>query len=354
MERGTVEDSADHAGGDSATGRMSAYDARAQGSLYGTQGQEQQGIDLYVRLPDASLGDGPGPERAYLSLQSRRVKSLTAGRLKKAVTDLLDGEWAAVSRVFVYATSLSAVPRKTADEVVTQRKRLARAGITFEVWDAEYLSAWLKQRPQVVHDFFGRAWVEELFGPEQATALATRLDAVQVAELRAQLGSFYSTFFAHTDSGAIALQHAPARPDLRQRFVLPDVLPVHQLGRWPAQLSPPDAVSPGMSPTAWYRKARASAYGHRPGELGKALTVPTSEVGEQMVAVSTASPAVTGEATGIRTSADAWLAGARRHVLVGEPGSGKSSLLRFALLDLFADSPALPRWTERFGDRLPL
>ncbi|MCZ4510025.1 NACHT domain-containing protein [Streptomyces sp. ActVer] len=354
VERGTVEDSADHAGGDSVTGRLSAYDAQAQGSLYGTRGQEQQGIDLYVRLPGASAQNGSDPERVYLSLQSRRVKSLTARQLKEAVTDFLDGTWAAVSRVFVYATSLSAVPQKTADEVVTQRKRLARAGITFEVWDAEYLSAWLKQRPQVVHDFFGRAWVEELFGPEQVTALATRLDAVQVADLRAQLGSFYATFFAHTDSGAIALQHAPARPDLRQRFVLPDVLPVHQLGRWPAQLSPPDAVSPGMSPTAWYRKARASAYGHHPGELGKALTVPASEVGEQMVAVSAASPAVTGEATGIRTSADAWLAGARRHVLVGEAGSGKSSLLRFALLDLFADSPALPRWTERFGDRLPL
>jgi hypothetical protein len=354
VERGTVEDSTDHAGGDSATGRMSVYDARAQGSLYGTRGQEQQGIDLYVRLPDGSVENGSDPERVYLSLQSRRVKSVTARQLEEAVTDFLDGTWAAVSRVFVYATSLSAVSQKIADEVVTQRERLAEAGITFEVWDAEYLSDWLKQRPHIVHDFIGRPWVEELFGPEQVAALATRLDAVQVAELREQLGSFYATFFAHTDSGAIALQHAQTQPDLRQRFVLPDVLPLHQLGRWPAQLSPPDGVSLGMSATAWYRKARASAYGHHPDELGKALTVPGSEAGEQMVAVSTASPAVTGEATGIRTSADAWLAGARRHVLVGEPGSGKSSLLRFALLDLFADSPALPRWTERFGDRLPL
>ncbi|MGC5040070.1 hypothetical protein ACPXCS_32055 [Streptomyces sp. DT190] len=171
VERGTVEDSADHAGGDSATGRMSAYDARAQGSLYGTQGQDQQGIDLYVRLPDGSAESDSAPERVYLSLQSRRVKSLTASQLKEAVTDFLDGTWAGVSRVFVYATSLSAVPQKTADEVVKQRERLAEEGISFEVWDAEYLSDWLKQRPHVVHDFFGRAWVEELFGPEQVASL---------------------------------------------------------------------------------------------------------------------------------------------------------------------------------------
>jgi hypothetical protein len=354
VERGTVEDSADHAGGDSATGRMSAYDARAQGSLYGTQGQDQQGIDLYVRLPDGSAESDSAPERVYLSLQSRRVKSLTASQLKEAVTDFLDGTWAGVSRVFVYATSLSAVPQKTADEVVKQRERLAEEGISFEVWDAEYLSDWLKQRPHVVHDFFGRAWVEELFGPEQVASLVTRLDAVQVAALREQLGSFYATFFAHTDSGAIALQHAQAQPDLQQRFVLPDVFPVRRLGRWPAQPATPEGVSSGVSPTAWYRRAQASAFGHRPGETEMALTAPGAYDGEQSVAVSAASPAVTGEATGIRTSADVWLAGARRHVLVGEPGSGKSSLLRFALLDLFADSPALPRWTEQFGDRLPL
>ncbi|MGC5040071.1 NACHT domain-containing protein [Streptomyces sp. DT190] len=182
----------------------------------------------------------------------------------------------------------------------------------------------------------------------------TRLDAVQVAALREQLGSFYATFFAHTDSGTIALQHAQAQPDLQQRFVLPDVFPVRRLGRWPAQPATPEGVSSGVSPTAWYRRAQASAFGHRPGETEMALTAPGAYDGEQSVAVSAASPAVTGEATGIRTSADVWLAGARRHVLVGEPGSGKSSLLRFALLDLFADSPALPRWTEQFGDRLPL
>ncbi|MFE9127389.1 NACHT domain-containing protein [Streptomyces sp. NPDC007148] len=357
LEQGAVEASTDHAGGDTVTGRMSTFDAQAQGSLYGTRGQEQQGIDLYVRLPDGPDGDIHG-ERVYLSLQSRRIQSLTAGRLKDAVTDFLAGRWAGVSRVFVYATSLSAVPQKVADEVKRQRARLRRAGITFEMWDAEHLSRWLKQRPQTVHDFFGRAWVEELFGAEQSAAFHTRLDAQQVAELREQLGSFYATFFARTDSGAAALHHIEGRLDLRERYVLPDVLPARPSSGWPTAGGGIDSVSaqPGMSSTAWYRRAQEGAYGYRSAERVTGLTPPVGpdDTQPQSTVAGAGGSAWAGEATGIRTAPDVWLAGASRHLLVGDPGSGKSSLLRFALLDLFADSPALPRWAERFGNRLPL
>ncbi|MGY4928389.1 NACHT domain-containing protein [Streptomyces sp. 900105755] len=357
LERGAVEASTDHAGGDTVTGRMSPFDAQAQGGLYGTRGQDQQGIDLYVRLPDGPNGETHG-DRVYLSLQSRRIQSLTAGRLKDAVTDFLAGSWAGVSRVFVYATSLSAVEQRLADEVRRQRARLKRAGIALEMWDAEHLSRWLKRNPQTVHDFFGRAWVEELFGSEQSAAFRTRLDAQQVAELREQLGTFYATFFARTDSGAATVHHVEGRLGLRERYVLPDVLPARPSGSWPTATGGIDSASaqPGMSYTAWYRRAQAGAYGYRSAERVTALT-PTSgsdEAHPQSTVVDAGGSAWAGESTGIRTTADVWLAGASRHLLVGDPGSGKSSLLRFALLDLFADSPALPRWAERFGNRLPL
>ncbi|MGW2016644.1 NACHT domain-containing protein [Streptomyces sp. NPDC001927] len=357
LERGAVEASTDYADGDTVTGRMSTFDAQAQGGLYGTRGQEQQGIDLYVRLPDGRDGDTHG-ERVYLSLQSRRIQSLTAGRLKDAVTDFLAGSWAGVSRVFVYATSLSAVPQKVADEVRRQRVRLKRAGITLEMWDAEHLSRWLKRHPQTVHDFFGRAWVEELFGAEQSAAFRTRLDAQQVAELHEQLGNFYATFFARTDSGAATLHHIEGRLDLRKRYVLPDVLPALPSSRWTTAEGGIDSISaqPGMSSTAWYRKAQEGAYGYRSAERATALTPPAGpdDTHPQNMVAGAGGSAWAGEATGIRTAPDIWLAGASRHLLVGDPGSGKSSLLRFALLDLFADSPALPRWAERFGNRLPL
>ncbi|WP_160160065.1 NACHT domain-containing protein [Streptomyces sp. SLBN-115] len=355
LERGAVEASTDHAGGDTTTGRMSPFDAQAQGGLYGTRGQDQQGIDLYVRLPDDPDGD-THEERVYLSLQSRRIQSLTAGRLKDAVTAFLAGSWAGVSRVFVYATSMSAVEQRVADEVRRQRTRLKRAGITLEMWDAEHLSRWLKRHPQTVHDFFGRAWVEELFGSEQSAAFCTRLDAQQVAELREQLGGFYATFFARTDSGAAALQQAQGRLDLRERYVLPDVLPAHASGGPAGGVIDSTSAQPGMSSTSWYRKAQEGAYGYRSAERASELTPPAGldDAHQQGTVPGAGGSAWAGEATGIRTAPDVWLASASRHLLVGDPGSGKSSLLRFALLDLFADSPALPRWAEQFGNRLPL
>jgi hypothetical protein len=152
MGRGEVVHSVDHGGDVAADGRRSARDA-LDARLYGVRGQDQQGIDLYVRLaevPDVS------PERRYLCLQSRRIAKLTAAKLKKAVSDFLKGKWPPSCRVFIYATSLAAVRSELADEIRVQTERLRGEGIEFEVWDAELMSPWLKDKPALVYDFFGR------------------------------------------------------------------------------------------------------------------------------------------------------------------------------------------------------
>jgi hypothetical protein len=76
--RGEVVHSADHGGDVPADGRRSARDA-LDARLYGVRGQDQQGIDLYVRL--AEIPDG-SPERRYLCLQSRHIAKLTAAKTK--------------------------------------------------------------------------------------------------------------------------------------------------------------------------------------------------------------------------------------------------------------------------------
>jgi hypothetical protein len=144
--RGEVVHSADHGGDVPADGRRSARDA-LDARLYGVRGQDQQGIDLYVRL--AEIPDG-SPERRYLCLQSRRIAKLTAAKLKKAVSDFLKGKWPPSCRVFVYATSLAAVRSELADEIRVQTERLRREGIEFEVWDADLMSPWLKDKPSLV------------------------------------------------------------------------------------------------------------------------------------------------------------------------------------------------------------
>ena len=250
LGHGTIESSIDHDHGDGETRRLSAHDA-SNGRLYGSRGQKQHGIDLYVRL-SASLDEGGISERVYLTLQSRRIASLSAAGLRKAVSEFLAGTWASVSRVFVYAVSLSAVRTQLADEIKTQTERLHRVGIDFEVWDAELLSPRLKHQPLLVDDFFGRAWVEEFCGHDAAEVLGTRLDAQQIGALRDQLGSFYTSFFNITDSGMAALQNVEApQLDFRQRFVLPDVV-VAALGPGGSATIDPIGTSTAEPPAGGY------------------------------------------------------------------------------------------------------
>ena len=212
-------------------------------------------------------------------------------------------------------------------KVRRQRTRRNGAGITLEMWDAEHLSRWLKRHPQTVHDFFGRAWVEELFGSEQSAAFCTRLDAQQVAELREQLGGFYATFFARTDSGrppcnrhradwiygsgyvssrcasALRLRRRARRRRHRLHVgaaghVLHLLVPQGPGGRLRIPL-----CGAGLGTYTACRFRRCSPAGHRPGAGGSAWA---------------------GEATGIRTAPDVWLASASRHLLVGIPDRARA------------------------------
>lgn len=126
--------------------------------LYGTAGQKQAGIDLYVRLA-ASAADPLGDSRRYLTLQSRRVKELTPRKLRAAVDDFLAGTWAARTATFIYATSHSLKPTQLAEEVIRQTDRLGEAGIRFLPWGLESVSESLRDLPDLVDEFFGPVWM---------------------------------------------------------------------------------------------------------------------------------------------------------------------------------------------------
>src|SRR5262245_51824846 len=52
--------------------------------LYGTAGQEQGGIDIYVRRKSTTK---------YASWQSKRHKSFNAAKVEEAITEFLNGGW---------------------------------------------------------------------------------------------------------------------------------------------------------------------------------------------------------------------------------------------------------------------
>jgi hypothetical protein len=142
--------------------------------LFGVPGQAQAGIDAYARLP-LELTDSSTGGRDYITLQSRRVKSLTAARIKKAVDDLMKGEWADKTSAFYFATSFDLQDVKLDTAVRQQTERLAKLKIAFVPWGVQEVSRLWKEHPRLVDDFFGRPWAVRFCGPEAAQALVGNL-----------------------------------------------------------------------------------------------------------------------------------------------------------------------------------
>jgi hypothetical protein len=170
---------------------------------------------------------------------------------------------------------------------------------------------------------------------------------------------FYTAMFDVTDSGMIGLRQAGApRLAVRDRFVLPDLLVAGQPAR--GRITVPGAAveSPGLRELgsqadagvvgAWYQQAQATRYGRaRPATAG---AVPVADDAGSLLPVegNLRSPfARTGPR--VRTDPDTWLASGDHHVLVGTPGSGKTTFLRHLVLDMLSDSPARTMWTRQYG-----
>jgi hypothetical protein len=139
--------------------------------IYGVKGQAQAGIDLYAKRKAASA--------KYTVYQCKKVERLSVAQIRAAVKLFVEGTWTNRSDRFVLCTSHSLAPARQAEELERQSSRLAERGIVFEWWDADELSIRLKTIPELVHDFFGSAWVSLFCPAESVRKLSRRLDANQ-------------------------------------------------------------------------------------------------------------------------------------------------------------------------------
>jgi hypothetical protein len=300
--------------------------------LYGVAGQDQQGIDLYARTRiDAG-------SRPYLVYQCRRIQALTPNVIEGVVRDFRRGRWFTQARRLVLATSVSAVNTRYADAVEEARTGLSADGVQFVVWDAEQLSALLTDQPEIVDAFFGRPWVRVFCGTEAVNGLGPRLDAEDVAQFRRRLGALYEAVFAQHDPGLPRVGAPIAR--LVDRYVMPDVLPFREVvvghgfdEEAHADTDPPfgEDLEPGLPD---------SRPDLREFTLRRSPTRVPRRSGDRYVTA--------------RAAAGDWVAGPGNKVVIGPPGSGKSSLLRYLVLDLLSDEPKLDRFAESHGQRLPV
>ena len=330
--------------------------------LYGTRGQDQEGIDAYARVRSS----GAVSRRRYVVLQSRRVQRLSASDVDAAVADFLEGSWAEKTARYIFATSYDLTD--TGLDVALRRAAdvLEAAGIEFEPWGAVEVSESLKLLPELVDDFFGRPWVELFCGPEGLARVQQRLESGDVRALREKLASQYLGVFAAQNAvppavvaGAGSATTAGRAASVFDNFIVVDVVP------GPGPQSQADEVSTTFLGDGVVDASSAGGVG---GPGSEAATLGADGVGEERSQRGLGRPrrsfrAVeallvgsrnSGGGGGFRESADEWLASGSRTLLVGAPGSGKSSLLRFVAIDLLSSDPQSEVLQRAYGGRLPV
>jgi hypothetical protein len=270
---------------------------------YGTQGQGQQGIDIYIRR----ASDG-----GYSTWQCKRYRHLTPGDVKEALDRFLQHDWAKRSRVFSLAVTVSLSSKTLADAVEEQAQRCRQQGIEFIPLDTDRLSAMLKDHGDLVDDFFGREWARAFCGSDAVHKLSgRRLTKQQRIQVRHRLRDLYATHFASTDFGLAAtgstLRDAAPHLPLQNRYIVPHVQSIHAV----MEQKPPDKKGgPPRGFTTTEHKTRLSLLD--------------------------------------------WLVTVDHAVIMGGPGLGKSAALRFLAMDLLSEQPRTESVAKKWGSYLPL
>ncbi len=286
--------------------------------LYGIRGQEQEGIDIYAR---------PLSQEKYMVFQCKRYEKLKASVIAKAVKEFLDGEWSQKSSTFVFCTNYDLSDTKLSKEIENQYNILKQKEINFVSWDQQELSTKLKTQPDIVYDFFGLPWVESFCGKEIASEISGRrkLSPAQVIEFRGKLRDFYSIVFSKYDIGLPSLDVSKTGLNLRERFIIPDIIKEREI-------------------TEVIRNREESE------EVDKFAPV-REHSGDGSINKQQRTITRTIEA---RVDIQQILTDNERHIILGEPGVGKSTLLRFITLDLLSDDPKLSLLSEKWGSFLPV
>ena len=288
-------------------------------ALYGTEGQRQEGLDILA------VGAKSDKHTCY---QCKNVASFAAADIRDAVTKFLEGKWANNANTFVLCVAVPLQSTQQVDAIAKQTARLECQDIQFVVWDGSeggILSDALKRLPELVDDFFGRGWVGAFNGDEAAAALGERLDGQELARLRQRLGGLYETIFNRHDPG-LRFSGLHRLPYVK-RYVPVD-LTEHTLLRIAGHPEQTRASNPPREePPNQAEREQSKSTDPRPWQDIIETRRPTLE----------------------------WLSDKQQCVVLGEPGSGKSALLRYLALALLGtETPDIANLGVNLLNRLPV
>jgi NACHT domain len=291
--------------------------------LYGERGDDQEGIDLYTRKKLSEK---------YTVYQCKREKNFGASKIKAAFLKFNEGDWINQTDEFILCTQESLKKRDRADAFKNQSELLKAKGISCIKWDCDELSIKLKEHPEIVDDFFGRSWVAIFCGQDKADGLKNRLDTLDMIQYRSELGRFYNRVFNMNDPGlpATILDVNTSLP-LEKRYVLPNIQDRRSISIERENNSIPNIIS-----------ANRVAY---PDLLNKDKPYYSGQELSSPIATSINYPP---------QPISKWLAKQSHSIILGSPGSGKSTFLRFLAIDILQEVPQLSLLAEKWGGFLPV
>ena len=137
---------------------------------YGRQGQRQEGIDIFARLPDLR----------YVVWQAKRYKAFGPTQLAKAVNVFLEGDWVERTDSLVIAVQANLDDTAVQDEIETQTGALRARGISLSVLGGDSLVEKIRSHQDLVLSFFGRNWFSAFYGELADARLMTSLDGEEL------------------------------------------------------------------------------------------------------------------------------------------------------------------------------
>ena len=282
---------------------------------YGVRGDKQEGIDIYSKINNSDK---------YRTYQCKKVSRFGPKKIASAVELFIKGEWRGKCSEFVLCTNESLSSKKKEDEIVKQTAKLAALNIEFTVWDSKTLNLKLKNLPEIVDDFFHREWVRLFCGEDCAKRLEDRqrLDGATVSLLRNQLRVFYKNLFSMDGTLPASPVQGFGGSTLADGYVYPDI-----------EEDTPIAVEVTSNQPSSFNYN--SSYEH----TGNKDTAKTTTKHQSYRS---------------RRSLESWLRNGAQNIILGDPGSGKSSLSRFVLTDLLCEEPQLDALAEQWGRHLPI
>ena len=289
---------------------------------YGRLGQKQQGIDIYGRL------SGGG----HVCWQVKNLASVCPADISNAVNTFLNGTWVETAKRFVLCIRTDKADTKLQDRIESEAPRLQEEDIVLELVDGGQLGEKLKSHPEIIDELFGRDWVRAFVGEDVAAQLRESIEARNLIKLRKRLGDIYKARSQQLDPG---LNTDPGRRetrDIRRRFVVPDVDPANPFVEPSMEASDHQQDEIGLVDLTWQYAERGDL-----GILNNYVNTPNELVETPTVAF------------------DDWLLrGERAMLIVGAPGTGKSTVLRCLALDLISSPELFPGVQERLGTCIPL